>query len=420
MQQNRGRGRDDFEAWLRRHVLLPEKRIPYAILWVERFLRFRRRRPGEVWQDSLEAFLADLSDGQLEGWQLRHAAEAVTLYFGQYRKQGDTPASPSGHSAAGPASAQDGLDRMQRLMQLRHYAVRTEKTYLGWARRFLLHLETTGQQASPDSVQAFLSHLATTRDVASATQNQAFNALLFLCRHVLSIDLGDMGSAVRARRGPKLPVVLSVDEVRAVLAEASGTSRLVLELIYGGGLRVGEAVTLRVKDIDFDAGSVTVRAGKGDSDRTTLMAARVVEPLQQHLSRVREIHARDLAAGAGEAELPSALARKYPGAGRQWPWQFVFPTASLQADAAGCIRRWHIATATVQKAMKLAVQRAGVSKMASVHTLRHSFATHLLLRGIDIRQIQELLGHKNVDTTMIYTHVMRALAPGLKSPLDEL
>ena len=363
------RGRDAFEEWLRQHNLLPDSRIPYAIAWVERFLRLRTRLPRETWRDSLEAFLTDLGEGRVEDWQLRQAAEAITLCFAQYREQVVTQLSPGEHGLVPPASKEDTLSHMQRILRLRHYSPRTEKTYLGWARRFLHHLESAEVEASPDTVRAYLSHLATTRDVASSTQNQAFHALLFLCRNVLEIDLGNMGSAVRARRGPKLPVVLSVDEVRSVLQAASGTGRLVLELIYGGGLRVGEAVSLRVKDVDADTPSMTVRAGKGDRDRTTLLPTSVIPQLQRHLTRVKAVHTRDLAAGAGQAPLPTALARKYPRAGRDWNWQFIFPSSSLQPDASGCVRRWHMATATVQKAMKLAVRRSGVTKMASVHTL---------------------------------------------------
>ena len=414
------RGRDGFEAWLRQQRLIPDKRIPFAIIWVERFLRSRSSRPRESWNDSLEAFLQDLGRSGSEAWQLRSAAEAVTLYFGQYCVQRVTRVSPNEGTARDDGVVLDPLAEMRRILQLRHYSPRTEQTYMGWARRFLEHLQGTGDTPDPASVKAYLSHLATVRNVASSTQNQAFNALLFLCRNVLHVDLGDMGGTVRAREGHKLPVVLSIEEVRSILDHTSGVSRLILELVYGGGLRVGEVVLLRVKDIDFDAGTVTVRAGKGDNDRTTFLPSRVTSVLRQHLTGVRAIHARDLAAGAGHAPMPGALARKYPNASREWAWQFVFPSSALQAGDTGTIHRWHIAAATVQKGMKTAVRRAGVGKMASVHTLRHSFATHLLMRGVDIRRIQELLGHRTVDTTMVYTHVMRTIAPDLRSPLDEL
>jgi integron integrase len=225
---------------------------------------------------------------------------------------------------------------------------------------------------SPEDAKAFLSHLATRARVSASTQNQAFNALLFLHRHVLEVDLGDMSATIRARRGRKLPVVLSVDEVRAVLAQLTGNRRLMIELIYGGGLRLSELTRLRIKDIDFDAATITVRSGKGDQDRVTLLARRLQPDLQNHLQEVKTLHERDLAAGAGEAPLPNALRRKYPAAGREWAWQFVFPSSRLAVDPESrSICRWHVAEATVQKAMKAAVRKAQLTKPASVHTLRH-------------------------------------------------
>jgi integron integrase len=280
---------------------------------------------------------------------------------------------------------------------------------------------TSNRSPEAEDAQAFLSHLATRGRVSASTQNQAFNALLFLHRHVLEAELGDMSPTLRARRGRKLPVVLSVDEVRAVLSQLTGNHRLMIELIYGGGLRLNELVKLRVKDIDFDSETITVRSGKGDKDRATLLPQRLHADLRAHLETVRALHERDLAAGAGEAPLPGALRRKYPNAGREWGWQFVFPSAKLAVDTESrAVCRWHVSEATVQKAMKAAVRKAKLAKPASVHTLRHSFATHLLLQGVDIRRIQQLLGHKSVETTMIYTHVLASIAPAVRSPLDEL
>jgi integron integrase len=293
---------------------------------------------------------------------------------------------------------------MQRLLRLRHYAARTERTYLGWTRRFLAYVGQCGQAPpTPEDVKAFLSHLAVRRKVASSTQNQAFSALLFLCRHVLMEDLGDMGETVRAREGKRLPVVLSPEETRAVLSHLEDAWRLMRELAYGGGLRVSELVTLRVKDIDFDAGTVTVRAGKGNKDRVTFQPRRLVSELRKHLEKVQALHRRDLAAGAGDAPLPDSLDRKYPNAGREWSWQFAFPSARIDVDDRGVLRRWHVATASVQKAMKRAVRQSTIAKPARVHSLRHAFATSLLMKGADIRRVQDLLGHRSVETTMIYT-----------------
>jgi integron integrase len=309
---------------------------------------------------------------------------------------------------------------MRRLLELRHYAPRTQQSYLGWAERFLHYLDkqTTGPITAEDT-RAFLSSLATRQHVAASTQNQAFNALLFFFRNVLGLELTDMAATVRARQGRRLPVVLSLDETRAVLAQLAGVPRLMLELVYGAGMRLNEVVTLRVKDIDFDAGTITLRAAKGDKDRTTFLPEKVGRTLRQHLEAVKVKHDQDLAAGAGEAPLPGALARKYPTAGREWPWQFVFPSHRLETGD-GIIRRWHVAAATVQKAMRAAVRRADIDKPATVHSLRHSFATHLLMQGADIRRVQDLLGHRSVETTMVYTHVLQIMAPNLRSPLDEL
>ena len=409
-----------FQDWVRERRLAPEHRIRFVVGWVERFLRLRATRPREGWQDTLHVFLDDLGDGKIESWQLRQAADAVTIYCGQFCNPDESRVSLSQHADIESAEPSRVLAEMGRLLELRHYSPRTHRTYLGWARRFLRYANAENKALCTEDVTAYLSYLATRRKVAASTQNQAFNALLFLCRNVLQIELGDMASTVRARRGRKLPVVLSPEETKEILGHVHGNPRLMLELIYGAGLRVGEVVTLRVKDIDFAVSTLAVRAGKGDMDRMTFLPIRLIAGLKRHLAIVKKQHEQDLAAGAGEAPLPTGLARKYPNACREWAWQFVFPSERLSRSEDGVIRRWHVATSTVQKAMKSAVSRAGVAKPASVHSLRHSFATHLLMKGADIRRIQELLGHKSVETTMIYTHVLQTMAPDLHSPLDEL
>jgi integron integrase len=422
-----------FGDWLRTRRLAPDFKIPHFERWVERFLRMSKTRPREDWHDTLRAFIEDLSVAHMPDWQIRQAADAVSLYCGQFpgRAPGPAPGSASGPMGAATHLATTGpaafdpvatLAEMERLLRLRHYSPRTERSYMGWARRYLRYLGGRRSSApGPEDVKAYLSQLAIRDRVSASTQNQAFHALLFLHRYVLLIDLGDMATTVRARRGQKLPVVLSVAEVRGILDQLEGTRRLMLEMVCGGGLRVSELVQLRVKDIDFDACTLTVRSGKGDKDRTTPLPARVQPELRKHLEKVRALHEQDLAVGAGEAPLPDALRRKYPNAGREWGWQYVFPPARLAPDsAAKTIRRWHASEATVQKAMKVAVRKAQIAKQASVHSLRHSYATHLLLKGVDIRRIQELLGHKSVETTMIYTHVMATVAPAVRSPLDEL
>ncbi len=405
-----------FAQWLRARRLAPDNRAPYLVRWVERFQRLQSVRPAESWRDTLRVFLDDLAAGHTADWQIRQAAEAVTLYCGQFAETTQSATAPAPKPPAGqPVAA------MRELLRLRHYSPRTVDCYTGWARRFLRYLGNCreGPPTTADA-KAYLSHLATRRRVSASTQNQAFNALLFLYRNVFDTELGDMAETVRARRGRKLPLVLSVPDTMAVLEELTGSRRLMLELLYGSGLRLGELVVLRVKDLDFEAGSITVHSGKGDKDRVTFLPQRLEAPLRRHLATVREVHERDVAAGAGEAPLPGALARKYPHAGREWGWQFVFPSSTLSTDSGGTIRRWHVSPATVQKAMKAAVRRAGIAKPASVHTLRHSFATHLLMGGVDIRRVQTLLGHSSVETTMIYTHVLQTMAPDLRSPLDDL
>jgi integron integrase len=312
------------------------------------------------------------------------------------------------------------LEEIRKKFRIRHYSPNTEKAYLEWSRRFILYVHgRPGATLGEADVRRFLSHLAVQRHVAASTQNQAFNALLFLFREGLDQPLAGLADTVRARRGRKLPVVFSRDEVKSVFSVMKGTTKLMAQLTYGGGLRLTECLRLRVKDLDFDQRRVFVRSGKGDKDRSTLLPVSLVEPLRAHLARVKELHGRDLAAGTGETRLPDALARKYPNAGREWAWQYVFPSSILSPDREdGKIRRFHCAGSSLQKAVKEAIRKAGIAKHAGVHTLRHSFATHLLEGGTNIREIQELLGHNNVETTMIYTHVMRHNAPAVRSPLD--
>ena len=291
-----------------------------------------------------------------------------------------------------------------------------------WCRRYYRYVRAHSLAPNDTkSVQAYLSHLALKRNVAASTQNQAFNALLFLFRGVYQKELGDVSQTVRAKRGQKLPVVLTPEEVAALLAHASGKQLLILQIIYGGGLRLSELTRLRVKDIDFENQLLYIRSGKGNKDRTTLLAAAVIPALKAHLTEVYELHQSDLAAGGGAVFLPDALSRKYPSAAREWSWQYVFPSKNLSRDPrSGEVRRHHISDKAVQHAMRKCLKTAGIPKHASVHTLRHSFATHLLMKQVNIRQVQEYLGHKNLETTMIYTHVVRELSPDAQSPLDAL
>jgi integron integrase len=313
------------------------------------------------------------------------------------------------------------IQRYRELLQTRHYARRTVKTYEQWLRRFLrFHQLRHPREMGSHEVNAFLSHLAVEEQVSASTQNQALAALLFLYRDLLERDL-ELEGVVRARTRQRLPVVLSEAEVRAVRVRLEGEPALVVGLLYGSGLRLMEALRLRIKDLDVERRELTVRDGKGGKDRLTLLPQSLVPVLQEHLIRVRSLHKGDLAAGWGRVLMPDALARKYPNANREWAWQWVFPQQNRWRDReSGTQGRHHLDPSVVQKAVKRAVLEAGVTKAASCHTFRHSFATHLLERGQDIRTIQELLGHKDVSTAMIYTHVLNRGPLGVQSPADIL
>jgi integron integrase len=314
------------------------------------------------------------------------------------------------------------LDGVRSRLRTEHYSRRTEEAYVGWIRRFILfNGKRHPSQLGEAEVTRFLSHLAVERKVASSTQNQALSALLFLYGEVLKRDLAWLEGLVRARAPRRLPTVLSRDEVRAVLGNLTGTPRLVATVLYGAGLRLTEGLRLRVKDIDFAASQITVRSGKGAKDRVTLLPLTVQQELRQQLVLVQRRHQTDLSAGAGWVELPAALGRKYPNAGREYAWQWVFPATRCYTERhSGQIRRHHLHESVLQREVHRAVLKAGIAKPASCHTFRHSFATHLLEDGYDIRTVQELLGHKDLSTTMIYTHVLNRGPAAVRSPVDRL
>jgi len=316
------------------------------------------------------------------------------------------------------------LAQVRTAIRTRHYSPRTEEAYVQWVRRFVRFCNTRHpRELGPSDVTRFLSHLAVEGKVSASTQNQALSALVFLYKDVLDMPVGWLSSLVRAKRPLRVPVVLTKHEVRRVLArlKGRGTPALVAGVLYGTGVRLLEALRLRVKDIDFAKNEITVRGGKGDRDRVTMLPERLKGPLLRHLADVRTQHERDLAADAGWVELPGALAEKYPNAGREWAWQWVFPaTRTYTAPPSGHLRRHHLHETVVQRVFKEAVRAARITKTASCHTLRHSFATHLLESGYDIRTVQELLGHRNVATTMIYTHVLNRGGMGVRSPADTL
>jgi len=312
------------------------------------------------------------------------------------------------------------LDQVRNTLRRRHYSIRTEEAYVGWIRRFILfHHKRHPREMGAAEVEAFLTFLAVNRKVAASTQNQAFNAILFLYKRVLKADIGPIQGVERAKRPARVPEVLTHAEVQRILARLTGPPWLMASLLYGTGMRLMECVRLRVQDVDFAYRQISIRAGKGGKDRVTMLPEATVEPLQRQLARAQELHRQDLADGFGEVYLPYALGRKYPNAGREWRWQYVFPATSRSIDPrSGKERRHHVDEKALQRAMKRAVGEAEITKRATCHTLRHSFATHLLESGYDIRTVQELLGHKDVKTTMIYTHVLNRGGRGVRSPLD--
>lgn len=312
------------------------------------------------------------------------------------------------------------LDRVRDCIRVKHYSYRTEETYVQWIRRFILfHNKHHPSEMGSDEVNDFLTHLTVNENVAASTQNQALSAILFLYREVLELELGLNLDAVRAKRPRNLPTVLTVTETLEILNNLIGIYQIIAKLLYGSGLRLNEALQLRVKDLDFAQQQIIVRDSKGMESRVTMLPRNVVEQLQEHLQIVKRLHQQDLTRGYGEAHLPFALGKKYPNAAKEWIWQYVFPSSKIAKDThSELMCRYHIHETGIQKALKQAVMSAKIEKRVGCHTFRHSFATHLLQNGYDIRTVQELLGHKDVKTTMIYTHVLNRGGKGVISPLD--
>ncbi len=418
------------------------------------YVPFSERGPAEI-----ADFLVKISERYGKGsWQVQQAADALRILYHDCVKsdfaaswrdlesmrnslfpsspqpstgEKANSAAPGGQKAAAPAITapisgkkkapyRDLLERAHEVFRMRHYAHRTEEAYMGWIKQFLYHRNPhSPEEINGRDIRDFLSYLATERHVAASTQNQALNALVFFSEQVLDRPVGEIGQFTRPKKRQRLPVVMSTDEVRRLFSHLSGVYRIAAGIMYGGGLRLMECMRLRVKDLDFERRQITVRDGKGQKDRLTVLPASINGELKNHLKTVRKLHINDLKNGFGEVYMPDALARKYPNAAREWGWQYVFPATRLAIDpGSGVARRHHLHENNVQKAIKAARRKAGIDKPVSCHTLRHSFATHLLESGYDIRTIQELLGHKDVSTTMIYTHVATSGSSGVKSPMD--
>ena len=312
------------------------------------------------------------------------------------------------------------LDQVRAKIRMKHYSIRTETAYLSWIKRYILfHNKKHPAEMGVDHIASFLTYLAEQRNVAASTQNQAFNAILYLYKEVLQIEIGAIAGVTRAKKPKRLPVVLSREEVGQVLNNLESTSWLVASLLYGSGLRLLDGLRLRIQDIDFEKCAILVRDGKGGKDRHTMIPRTLIPHLQRHLLKVRQMHVQDLANGFGSVYLPHAIAVKYKNASRDWSWQYLFPTSGMSDDPRSAERRrHHVHERTIQKAVRQAARKAGICKNVGPHTFRHSFATHLIEDGYDIRTVQELLGHKDVKTTMIYTHVLNRGGAWVKCPLD--
>lgn len=421
---------------------VPLWQIRWYSRWVQQFAKTCRGSTlsGRSSRD-VDSYLFSLRDNvRIEPWQVVQASDALRILYQQlfhaawaeswefdeqHQARPASVQSPSEEAfavAKATVSVEELLKRLRSTLRTLHYSIRTEQTYEHWVKRFFkFHQHIPPLQLTGEHIREYLSHLAEVREVAASTQNQALNAIVFFYEKVLGLVLGDIGDFKYAKRPKRLPVVLSQREVRELFSQLTGLSRLMAGLLYGSGLRLMECLRLRVKDVDFDQKHIVVRDGKGQKDRITVMPQNFQKDLRDHIREVKNIHAQDLRQGYGEVYLPSALARKYPNAAKEWAWQYVFPAGQLALDpVARTIRRHHIHESVLQKAVKQATRLAGLTKPVSCHTLRHSFATHLLEGGYDIRTIQELLGHKDVSTTMIYTHVLNRGGQGVRSPLDSL
>ncbi len=408
-----------FSRFLHSKPSIPEKQREFMVHWVKGYLAFAQRTSGQVVEpQSSQAYLSELERSK-EPWQVKQARDALQLYQhfidGQARPVEGPPADID-------QAWKNAAEEMVRMLRLKHLSLSTEKSYLSWLRRFYrANRQMLPEQCASTHIRHFLSELAVDRQVAASTQNQAFNALLFFYRHVLGQGpiIENLSDTVRAKPRRRLPVVLSREEIKAFFAALEDPYRLACRLIYGGGLRIMECLRLRVGDLDFGKNHITVRGGKGDKDRITLLPASVADDLKGHLEQVRQLFAEDRQQGYDGVYLPTALERKFPNASTEWVWQWVFPAPSVSTDPrTRVVRRHHLLDNTLQKKFRAVVRRLDLQKRASVHSLRHSFATHLMENGYDIRTIQDLLGHANLQTTMIYTHVAGKNLLGVRSPLD--
>ena len=375
----------EYHKYLILRKLVKEEQAPYLVRWVREFLQFARDKTGYKFETVIEMFRVHLEQNPgIKDWQIRQAIDAVIIYKYQFRIN----QFPEADSPGLALDAKSTLERARQFACLKRYARSTRKNYLAWISRFLIWLKQSDIDRKPteEDIKGFLTHLAMGKGCSASAQNQAFSALLFLCRNVIDVDLHDMSKNVRAKRYRPLPTVLSPDEVRRIIANVEPKHRLMVRLIYGTGMRKMELLRLRVKDVNFEYRNIFVRDGKGNKDRVVSLPNAVRDELKSHLETVRNIHETDLANGHGEVSLPGSLARKYPNAGREWCWQFVFPADNLSVDPEnGVVRRHHVYESTFSRAYRRGVVGARIAKHVKLHTMRHSYATHMLLNGADIR-----------------------------------
>ena len=396
---------------------LPEKfrknQIKYYCIWVSRYNAYKK----SFKDNNIQDFIDSLSDYQ--DWQTRQAYRAVNLYnyyITEGKKDNKAPAQII------PSSWIEIEDQVRKCCRVQYKSYSTEKTYIYWIRLFGDYLDRKNpENITETDVKNFLTFLAVQKGLALSTQKQSFIAMLFLFRNVLFREISNLDNVVKGSGFKKLPIVLSREEIKLIIGVLDGNFRTMVELIYGGGLRLSECLCLRIKDIDFHRQCITVRSGKGNKDRQTLLPAAVIPSLKNHLSQIKSYYDIDRKNNIAGVEMPHALGRKYPNAGKEWGWFWVFPSAKLSCDPReNIVRRHHLYPATLQKTFHSAVRKAGINKNASIHTLRHSFATHLIENGYDIRTVQELLGHSDIRTTMIYTHIAKRNSMGVISPADRL
>ena len=406
----------EFSEYLIEKCNVKEGYIKYYLFWVNEFVTYCNENNVDLNAKHVKDFIVVLGSKK-EDWQVTQANESLRYYFYYQSIKNRTNC----NDFIVKSEDWNKLEaETKTVLRLKHLSYSTEKVYLGWLRKFKAYLNGKAVgDINPNDIRAYLSSLAVERNISASSQNQCFNALLFVFKNVLHKELGDLSETVRAKKGVRIPVVMTVKECMLVIDNLEGIYKLMAKIIYGGGLRLSECIRLRIQDIDFERQVLTIRGGKGNKDRETLLSESIIPNLHEHIANIRHIYDGDRKNNIEGVNLPDRLDKKYINAGREWRWFWLFPSKNLSVDPRlSVVRRHHVQPITLQKQVKKAIDKSGIVKKASIHTFRHSFATHLLEAGYDIRTIQELLGHANVQTTMIYTHIAKRNKLGVRSPLD--